>query len=155
MAGYTSYYILGWYLHTMPVKASGWLMGAGLIGLAATMGGTLLLSACLGRTYLFYNSLSLPTLAVSAAVFCRIKNRYAECSGENPNRFLRATRFVADNSLGVYAVHAAVLAVVRTVLNALGIVGAADVLPAFLIAAPVSLAVTCIGKRIPWIRRVL
>lgn len=154
VAGYTSYYILGWYLHTVPVKKTGWLVGTGLAGLGVTVFGTMLLSACLGKTYLFYNNLSLHTLAVSVAVFCLVKSRYAGCTGEEPGAFLRAVYFVADNSLGVYAVHAVVLAVARTVLNALGITGFADVLLAFLIAVPVSLAVSWVGKKIPGIRRV-
>lgn len=104
--GYSAYFLLGYLLSTSRLsrRAVLWLSLAGLLGVAVTVAGTILVSHARGEAdELFYNFLTINVAAVAVAVFV-----LARAWGERPALSgwrLRLVVLLGANSLGIYLIH--------------------------------------------------
>lgn len=150
LAGYTMYYMLGWYLNTFEIRRRKLVYLLGALGLAATFFGTYILSVTAGRSSLMYDNLHITIAAQSAAVFVFFKEKLT--GAEKNSRFISA---VSKYSLGIYAVHIFILEnLLLPILLRFNIDSAILQIPIlFVLTLLLSLLVTAILSRIPYLKR--
>jgi len=146
VAGFTGYYVLGWYLHTFTPKRRRVWYAAGVLGFLLTFGGTQVFSLLRGEGKNFYSVFATGIVGYSAALFLWGKSLF---DGKEHHRgiFGRFVRVVCNNSMGIYAIHAAIIQLLFTIL---GVGSAAVMIPLVtLVSFAVSLAATWVLRRIP------
>lgn len=149
VAGFTGYYVLGWYLHNFPPKRRSVWYAAGALGLLLTFGGTQIFSRLMDESKNFYSVFATGIVGYSAALFVLAKSLF---DGREHARGIlcRFVRIVCDHSMGVYAIHAAIVQVLFTIL---GVGSAAVMIPLVtLVSFAVSLVATQVLRRIPFAR---
>ena len=106
VAGYSFYFLLGYYLHNTEFTKSQkkWIYGFGVAGVAAT----LLLTAALSvwqktPVHCFYENLTPNVAFACAAVFLFAKEHF--CYGSLPKRAVSFLQTLSKYSLGVYLMH--------------------------------------------------
>lgn len=104
-SGYIGYYVLGYYLHTFPIRRTAMVFYfCGMAGLGATILGTFFLCQLTGApNEYFYGYLNLTVIMMATAVFIFIKSKDA---GLPPNFRLSYTSGLA---FGIYLIHPIVL----------------------------------------------
>lgn len=151
-AGYTAYFILGWYLNrnVKREKAFRWLM---LPGFILTYAGTAFASVFLKVDgYPFYENSTINVLMYSAAIFVLCKARFAQ-----PERLsgwlTKPVRWIGKCSLGIYAVHLYVIARLMGVFGGLHCAVAMPLI--FALAVIISALISMILRRIPLVRKIV
>lgn len=110
VAGYTGYYVLGWYLNTFEVRHRDVWYAAGAAGLLLTFGGTQVFSLLAGEDKNFYSVFAVGVVCFSSALFLWAKSLFGS-RGYDQSIFCRFVRVVCAGSMGIYAIHAAVIRV--------------------------------------------
>lgn len=145
-AGYTGYFILGWYLNTFPVKKRKTWYLAGLFGMLMTFAGTQAFTMIQGRPRNFYSIFAVNIVLHSIGLFLLVKNWLGDRKHDG-SRLSRFVQFVCVNSMGVYAIHPFF---VKASFKILGIRSAVFMIPLVsLIAFGGSLICTQVLRRIP------
>ena len=103
-AGYTGYFILGWYLNTYPVKNPKIWYAAGFFGMLMTFAGTQAFTMIKGEPRNFYSVFAVNILLHSAGHFLLVKNWLGDRQHDG-SRLSRFVQFVCVNSMGIYAIH--------------------------------------------------
>lgn len=149
VAGYTMYFILGWYLNRYPVRRYRALYLAGALGAAVTVLGTLALSLKQGKLCeILYDFTGPFVLAQAAAVFVWVKRACGE-TGEN-----RCVTLVSRLSLGIYGVHVLLISAFYSFLPGLLADRAYFVIPAaFALTFVSSCALSWLMGRLPLLKR--
>ena len=109
VGGYTLYFILGWYLYNNDIKHTRLFYFLGILSLLYEVVMTHFLSVYFNKPIQMYDNLSINVLLQSIMVFIFIKSKYQSYNGKQSN-FIRV---LSKYSLGVYAIHAAILDVIR------------------------------------------
>ncbi len=149
VGGYTAFFLLGWYLRFYEVKRKKLLYAAGI---AATV--ILYAAICAGSLYYsdFFNLYKNETMFVflqAAAVFVFVKDRCRR-SERMPSQFVAS---VSRCSLGIYAMHVAVLTFMSRPVRWLSITNAALAIPfLFVTTFGVSWALSALLGRMRWTR---
>lgn len=149
VAGYTAYYLLGWYINNFEIKNRYLVYGAGALSFAATFFGTYVIAMTTGRSSLMFNNLSLTVFMQTAAVFLFFKSKYRDSRKSN-----RIIGSISKYSLGIYAVHVFFLEASLIILTRFNIGSALIEIPAIFIASVVLsfLASALLGK-IPFLKK--
>ena len=146
VAGYTGYYVLGWYLHTFDVQRRGLWYAAGILGLLVTFGGTQAFSLWTGEANNFYSVFATGIVGYSAAFFLLMKQLLSGRK-HSQSRLCRFVRLICRCSMGIYAVHPAVIIALFKVLET---EHAMLQIPLVTLATlAISLAATLILRRLP------
>lgn len=148
---FTSYFILGWYLHNFEVPKKKLIYALGVAGAAMTVLGTYAERAWFGSTeYLFYKFFTLNVLFCSVGYFVLFKSIYANKQNVSP-ALRRTVDLVSKYSLGVYAVH---MFFVHIVYSALRDMNALAATPIICVASSVlSVLFSMLLSKIPLLRR--
>ncbi|MBR2994880.1 acyltransferase family protein [Candidatus Saccharibacteria bacterium] len=152
VGGYTTYFLLGWYLNNYVIKNKKLVYMLGLLGVLATIVGTYVFSIVAGKLVLLDNNLSLNILFPSVALFVFVRNKYINMEAKRGivNR-------IADNSLGVYVAHILFVRLFYAILDAVGCGNVAIVrIPIVFIGTFVcSMLLTSVIRKVPGLRRVV
>ena len=152
VAGYTTYYLLGWYLHNYEIKNKKAVYALGIAGFVISAVGTYFVSVKAGEPTQLFEYLYINVLFQAVAAFVFIKSMFANRK-ERPIRFMRS---VGSHSLGIYAIHVMVSASFYKLLNRYGLENALICIPlAFLFAFTFSYICTLIIGLIPGLKKVV
>lgn len=151
-AGYTSYFILGWYLNR-GVHRKKLVYALGALALCTTFAGTAIASVLLKmKTYPFYENATVNVLLYSIAIFTLCKSQFLQ--PKNPGGFFhKSVRFLGKYSLGIYAVHVYFISEVMWRFSALHTAVALPV--SFALVLAVSTITSVIFKKIPLIKHIV
>lgn len=149
--GYISYFILGWYLHNCDLRHKGVVYALGIAGFCMTFFGTYALRASAkAGGYWFYENLTVNVLFHATALFVLAKSVFGRTQYAS-TPFHRFIRELSRYSLGVYAVHFIVIAVVsRFFSHAQTLV---RILAIHSVSALISVLASCIMSKLPVIRK--
>ena len=150
-SGFTSYFILGWYLHNYELTHKKLLYSLGFAGVCISFLGTYGVFAYAHSSELiFYSNFSVNVLLHSIAIFVFAKSTYGNV--QYSSTFLHmATSLIIRNSLGVYAVHAIVLTVVSPLLSQIHVLIAVPSI--FVVCTIISLIISLVINKIPFFRK--
>ncbi len=152
VSGFTTYFILGWYLNNFPVRQTRTCFFAGSAALLITIFGTYFLSARSGKSVTLYNSFTCNVLIYSVMVFILIKNRFGQTTREPTSFIKRTVSVLSENSLGIYAIHAAIAS---TLFFHFGSSNAVIIFPIFVASVSLSLLATVIIKKFKFLNVII
>ena len=101
VGGYTTYFILGWYINNHEINNKKIIYTLGVAGLLVSIFGTYILSVTTGRSLEMHDELSLNVLFPSIATFLFVKTKRANAQDKN-NKFINR---ISQNSLGIYVIY--------------------------------------------------
>ena len=101
VGGFTTYFILGWYLNNYDIKKKKLIYSLGFLGLIISIVGTYILLTTTGKKIYMYDNLSINVLFQSLAVFVFVKGKF-----KNKNTNIKIINSISKYSLGIYAIHA-------------------------------------------------
>lgn len=156
VAGYTAYFILGWYLHNFDISRKKLIYALGLLGLMLTIFGTYFLSNTLNLPIQLYDNTYFNVLAQAIAIFVLIKSIYENKKEKENSKMNRIISFISKNSLGIYALHAAFVSFIYNAIQLLDIKYA--IIGIFLMFIPsfiFSLFGTWILSKIPYLKKIV
>jgi len=103
-AGYTMYFVLGWYLNR-GIRRRKIVCGLGVAGVCMTFAGTYAASVLLKmKTYPFYENNTVNVLMYSAAIFVLCRTWF-EHARKPDGMMQKSVGWIGKYSLGIYAVH--------------------------------------------------
>lgn len=114
-AGYTGYYVLGYYLTTVMLtkRQESFLYIGGVLCLVAAPIGDFLLSATTGERLMQISGTLMPNMILAAvAIFYLFRNRIA-----NTGIVKRISRYIAQLGFGAYLVHALLISILWDILG--------------------------------------
>lgn len=152
VAGYTAYFILGWYLNR-GIRRTGLICTLGIIGICITYAGTHFAAINLNAdNYPFYENFTLNVLMHSASIFVLCRSLFGP---ERPSgKFLRKlTGWFSQYSLGIYAVHIFFISRLTPMLGHLHIAAALPLI--FILTFVVSAFTSMILKKIPILKKII
>lgn len=152
VGGYTTYFILGWYIHNYDVSNKKIIYALGMIGYITTVIGTYILSVSTGKEINMYGNLYLNVFFQSLMVFLYIKTKfYNNESGKN-----KLIVTISKYSLGIYAIHAIGITIMNIILFKIGFDNAIINIPiVFLFSFILALLGTYILSKIPVLKRIV
>ena len=109
VGGYTLYFILGWFLYNNDIKHECLIYFLGIVSILYEVVMTHFLSVYFNRPIQMYDNLSINVLLQSVMVFIFIKSKYQNYNGKQ----LNLIRVISKYSLGIYAIHVAILDVIQ------------------------------------------
>lgn len=116
VGGFTTYFILGWYINNYDFKNNKIIYILGGVGFITSVVGTYILSASTGKAIQMYESLSLNVLFQAVAVFTIIKMKFINRQNKD-NKFINS---ISKYSLGIYAIHALSVEIMYKILDKIG-----------------------------------
>ena len=152
IGGYTSYFILGWYLHNYDLKNKKLVVILGGLGLIITLFGTYILSSSLGKPIQMYDNLSINVLLQSVAIFIFIKSKFTD-KNTTKNKLISS---IAKYSLGIYGIHVMIITVIYEFLDKMSFDIAIVNIPAvFIISFIISYLITFMFSYIPILKKIV
>ena len=153
VGGFTSYFILGWYLHNFEIEKKTLLYVLGFFGVLFTVSMTFVLSYTTGQAIQMYDNISVNVLLQTSAVFVAAKALYHDKPHKKADRFFV---FISKNSLGVYAIHAAFITVCYTLLGKTSIKAAILTVPCvFVVSLTLSLLLSFLLSKTPLLKKIV
>lgn len=155
VGGYTSYFILGWYLNNFEIKHKKTMIILGILGIFVSIIGTAILSMSLNEPHQTYDNISVHVFFQTAMVFSLVKEKYKK---EMPRsvKIPKAVLFVSKHSLGIYAIHVFLIDVVSHFLRVIGVSSSILCIPLIFVSLfVVSLLGAAIMGKIPFLRKVV
>lgn len=152
VGGYTTYFILGWYLNNFEIKRKKVVYYLGIISAIVTIVGTYILSASAGKPVRLYGNLMLNVFFQSLCTFVFVKSRMQ-------NKKMKENKLVSvisQNSLGIYAMHAMIVTVLFKIINKIQLNIAIIVIPTvFMVVLITSIIGTQFFRRLSVLRKVV
>ena len=153
--GYSGYFVLGWYLNNYEIKHKKHLYALGIVSVAATAYATWAFSKRANESIAYYSYLYVGVLLEASAVFVLIKTLFGS---KEPGSSLttRIVMFVSKYSLGVYAIHAAIVTCLHKGFLSFGVGSAAIEVPIVFVAAlGLGLLGSYVFSKIPLLKKVV
>lgn len=152
VGGYTTYFILGWYIHNYDIKHKKIIYFLGTLGLIVSIIGTYILSASTGKVQQMYENLSINVLFQSVAIFIFIKERFINKNDINNKLVMN----IARNSLVIYAIHVLIITIIYNVLEKIKVDNAIIIIPiVFLLSFCISYIISVICSKISCLKKVV
>lgn len=150
-AGFSSYFILGWYLNTFYIKRKKLLLTAGVSGLLITMFGTYLMPVVFGVNYNFYGDFTVNVLIYSIAFFVGVKQlyknkMYCDCV------LHKIIKFICNNSLAIYAMHVLIVDLTYSFFNMHILV---KIPLMFILSIMIPVTVAALIRKIPILKKII
>ena len=152
VCGFVPYFVLGWYLHNFNIKKTKLVYLVGVLSYLFTVITAFIIPYTTNKNVVFYDNLYVNILLMSAAVFVFIKNKF-----ENKEKPCKAITFTAKYTLGIYAIHVAIIYLLENfVFSALSLHFAPITIPISLIVSFfVSLGISIIMSKIPFLKKLV
>lgn len=151
VGGFTTYFITGWYLHNFNINKKP-IYILGVLALLITVFGTWALSYTTQSDIQLYDNMYINIYFQSIMVFVYIKNRFSI----HHNKENRTISFIANCSLGIYAIHAAIVSLASKYLFSIGVHNVFICIPVvFSLSLGISILGCIIIKRIPIIKNMV
>ena len=152
VGGYTTYFILGWYIHNFDVKNKKIVYTLGIVSLIITIFSTYILSKTTDRAVQMYGDLTLNVFFQSKMIFLFIKTKYIN-KEEKENKFINNT---SQHSLGIYAMHALVITIMYKIMSKIGFDLAIINIPIIVVISfAISFLTTYILSKIPILKEMV
>ena len=152
VGGFTTYFILGWYLNNYDLKSKKIIYLLGIFSTIFTIIGTYILSTTTGKSIQMYGNLTLNILFQSIMVFIFIKDKYKN----KINKGNKIITMISNNSLGIYAIHAAFVTIIYNLLTRIGLqIAIVNILIIFSTTFIISLLTSYIISKIPIIKNII
>lgn len=150
IGGFTTYFILGWYLNNYDIKNKKNVYILGLISLATTIFGTYMLSYSTGKILSMYDNLYLNILFQSIAIFVLIKYKFKD----KQNNIVISS--ISKYSLGIYAIHVLIIKIIFKFLEMKNMHFALINIPlVFIVTFALSYLISFVFSKIPFLKRVV
>lgn len=112
VGGFTTYFILGWYIHNYNIENKKMVYILGLIGLLTSIIGTYILSITSKKPLQMFGDLTINVLFQSLAIFVFIKDKFITQKNIN-NTIINS---ISKYSLGIYAMHDLIITIMYKIL---------------------------------------
>ena len=154
VGGYVPFFILGWYLHNFQTDKIISYKVLGIIGFVLTAVFTYILSYSKGEfVSIMIENLTVNVLFQAVSVFILIKSKYTSTDYDQKKIIHKVIDIISKCSLGVYAMHAAVILICMIFVDRCGFDLSIATAPCvFIISFLISLIVSYIFKKIPILR---
>ena len=150
VGGFTTYYILGWYINNYELKNKRIIYILGLFGVLITIMGTYILSNTIGKALQMYEYLYINVLFQTVAVFVIIKDKFKNMHTNN------LINSISKYSLGIYAIHALIVTIMYKILEKINIDFALINIPiVFIVSFVLSYISSFILSKIPVLKKVV
>ena len=150
VGGYTTYFILGWYINKYDFKYKKTIYIFGIVGLFITIFGSYFLSVSLNQNMQLFDDLSINILLFSVAVFLFVKNKLYHIKNHN-NKIVDT---ISKNSLGIYGIHVFFVTLILNILDSYSLNYALIFIPfVFLLSFFLSLLCTILLSKIPGLKK--
>lgn len=150
--GFTGYFILGWYLNTFDFKYKKTAITIGALGVIIAFSGTGVLSIVKGEVYSIIGNFNLGIILYAIGVFLLIKSIFANKT-YNDNIFYSLINLICNCSLGIYAIHAAIVSIAYDVIN---FETALLQIPIhFTVSIVISFSLAWLLKKIPFLKKII
>lgn len=145
VGGYTTYFILGWYINNYGIKHKKMLYILGTISLAITIISTFILSITTGKAIQMYGNFNINVLLYSLMIFSLIKDVFYNKNGSN-----KMVSTISKYSLGIYAMHPLIIDVINKLLIKIDINMALINVPiVYILTLIISVSVSFLMSKIP------
>ncbi len=152
VGGFTTYFILGWYINNYDIKNKKVLYTLGFVSALVTIIGTGILSITTGQPIQLYGDITINVLLYSVMIFVLVKNRYKK---EN-NHENKLISIISKNSLGIYAMHPVIIASISIILESINMNVAIINIPiTYILAFVISFIGTYIFSKISILKNVV
>lgn len=155
--GYTTYYVLGWFITNEPLskKQSNLLYALGILGFIITFLGVQYFTPKISMAYeVFYSNLSINILLYSVAAFHFLYSHINKASMKLKNHI----KTISDLSFGVYLIHVFFLISISKIFSLLNITiinATMDITIRFVMTSVLSILSIYILKCIPMLRKLV
>ena len=150
VGGFTTYFILGWYINNYELKNKRIIYILGLFGVLITIMGTYILSNTTGKALQMYEYLYINVLFQTVAVFVIIKDKFKNMHTNN------LINSISKYSLGIYAIHALIVTIMYKILEKINIDFALINIPiVFIVSFVLSYISSFILSKIPVLKKVV
>ena len=152
VGGFTTYFILGWYMHNYSIRNKKIMYFLGILGLMVSIIGTYILSTSTGKPIQMYGNLSLNVLFQSIAIFLFIKTKRINVQ----YRQNKCIKSISENSLGIYAIHALLVTIIYRILDEIDSENAIINIPiVFILSFIIAFFISFILRKVPFLRRIV
>ena len=152
VGGFTTYFILGWYINNYDIKSTKLLYIMGIISAFTTIIATGILSISTGKAIQMYGNMTINVLLYTIMIFVLIKNKFNN-KNDHENKLIS---IISKNSLGIYAMHPVIIVIISTILVNNGIDIAIINIPiTFILTFLISFIGTYILSRTPILQKVV
>ncbi len=156
IGGFTVYLLSGWYIHNYNIKYKKILYIGGIVSVAVSVIGTYVLLKYKNSTASFYGNTTLHVFIQSCAVFCLIKNKCVSIDYNEKNKIHLFVAKISKYSLGIYAIHAGVLACINKALSLLPFnIAIVNILVDSFFVFVVSYILSSLFSRIPYLKKLV
>lgn len=111
VGGFTTYFLLGWYLHNYDLKNKKAVYILGVISMFITIMGTYIFSISTREANQMYGNLTLNVLFQTIMIFSIVKEKYNKNTERN-----KYIDLISNNSLGIYAIHFVIVSIMSRIL---------------------------------------
>lgn len=152
IGGFTTYFLLGWYLNNYELKSKSLAYTLGVAGLIVTIVGSGALSITLNDNVQMFGYTTINVLLYSVMVFVLFKSIFKNNDIKENKLVALASRY----SLGIYAIHPFFISIIRMVIERVGITSSIITMPViFLFAFIGSLIATIILSKLPILKKIV
>lgn len=150
VGGFTTYFILGWYINNYELNNKRIIYILGLFGVLITIMGTYILSNTTGKALQMYGNLYINVLFQTVAVFVIIKDKFKNMHTNN------IINSISKYSLGIYAIHALIVTIMYRIIEKVNIDFALINIPVvFIVSVVFSYLISFILSKIPVLKKVV
>lgn len=150
VGGFTTYFILGWYINNYELKNKRIIYILGLFGVLITIMGTYILSNTTGKALQMYGNLYINVLFQTVAVFVIIKDKFKNMHTNN------IINSISKYSLGIYAIHALIVTIMYRIIEKVNIDFALINIPVvFIVSFVFAYLISFILSKIPVLKKVV
>ena len=152
-AGYTTYFILGWYLNNKEIENTVLFKFIFVIMILVAFFGTYgVLKLTNTDVFIFYNNFTVNVLMYSISIFVLSKKRYKDMQMKNSVVY-KSVGLVTKSSLGIYAVHVAIISVLLRLFSGVHAILAVPLI--FIICVVLSTLATMVIGKIPVLKKIV
>ena len=150
VGGFTTYFILGWYINNYELKNKRIIYILGLFGVLITIMGTYILSNTTGKALQMYGNLYINVLFQTVADFVIIKDKFKNMHTNN------IINSISKYSLGIYAIHALIVTIMYRIIEKVNIDFALINIPVvFIVSFVFAYLISFILSKIPVLKKVV
>jgi len=152
VGGFTTYFVLGWYINNYSFKKRKIIYMTGILSAITTILGTYIIFITSGKVTHIGGYLTINVFLQTVAIFLCIKTKFNNIK-ENKSKFIS---IISKNSLGIYAIHAGIVSIAYDLLLNRGFNVAIINIPiVFIISLMGSVLITYMLEKIPILKKVI
>lgn len=153
IGGYTTCFILGWYLNNFQLKNKKFIYAFGIISPVVAIAATAIIDKTTGNPEIMYDPMTINVLLYSVMIFVLIKSVIEKAGPEKQSKLVMS---VSKHSLGIYAIHPFPILIVSNILLKLGIDNAIINIPViFVISLVTSFVASLFLSKLPLLKNVV